>query len=306
MKNKLKIGLVGCGIWGKNILRDLISLNTEVYVYDIEETKKKDAFDLGASKFFTSLQELDSLDGLVISTTATTHVKILDSIKDFNRPIFVEKPLCTNSSDLETIRKFSDKKIFLMHVWRYHTGIIKLGEIVRSKELGEVVKIKTTRTNWTSPRIDTDSVWTLVPHDITIVLEILGYIPEPRFATCEIYNGEPKGMLAVLGDSNEFIFEVSNRYFDKRREVRVHFEKGVAVLINENVDFIEIYHGDENSVLDGVKIEKRKFDPSPPLRKELSVFIDFLSGGESPKSDFKEGINVVETVLKLRNLAGLN
>ncbi len=306
MSKKLKIGLIGCGIWGKNILRDLISLKTEVYVYETDKKESEDVLRLGASKYFTELEELNLLDGIIISTPATTHANILSTLKDLDKPIFVEKPLCTSSNDLETIKQLSEKDIYLMHVWRYHPGIIKLGEITKSKELGELVQLKTTRTNWTSPRFDTDSVWTLVPHDITIVLEILGYIPEPSFATCEIYNGEPKGMIGVLGASNEFIFEVSNRYFDKRREVRAHFEKGVAVLKDEKVDFIEIYNGDEKSISSDVEIEKRKFGSSLPLKKELLAFIDYVNGGASPKSNLQEGIDIIESVLKLRKLAELN
>ncbi|MGH7886023.1 MAG: Gfo/Idh/MocA family protein [Thermodesulfobacteriota bacterium] len=306
MEKKLKIGLIGCGIWGKNILRDLILLGVEVYVYEVDEKEKENSLKLGANKYITKMEELSYLDGIIISTPATTHANILNSLEDFDRPIFVEKPLCTSESDLESIKKLADKDIFLMHIWRYHAGIIELGKINKSKELGELVRLKTSRTNWTSPRVDTDSVWTLAPHDITIALEILGYIPKPNYATCEVYNGEPKGMVAVLGKSSEFIFEVSNRYFDKKREVRGHFEKGVAVLKDEKVNFLEIYHGDENSKLEKVKVEKRYFNNDFPLKKELSAFIDYINCGEPPKSNLQEGIDVIETVLKLRELTGLH
>lgn len=306
MEKKLNIGLIGCGIWGKNILRDLIYLGAEVYIYEVDEKEKENASELGASGYFTKLEKLNSLDGFIISTSATTHANILKSLDDFNKPIFMEKPLCTTSHDLESIRRFEDKDIFLMHIWRYHSGIIKLREIVESKELGELIKLKTVRANWTSPRVDTDSVWTLVPHDITTALEILGYIPEPRFATCETYNGEPKGMLGVLGNSPKFIFEVSNRYFDKRREVRCHFEKGVAVLKDEKVNYIEIYRGGAESKPESVKFEKISFDNYSPLKRELLAFFDYINGGDPPKSNLSEGIDVTETVLKLRKLAGLN
>lgn len=302
----MKIGLIGCGKWGRNILRDLVSLNIDVIVYEVDEKKKEAAFKQGAKKFKTGLEELGNLDGLIICTPATTHAELLNKLKEFDKPVFVEKPLCTNINDLEFIKKHSDKDIFLMHIWRYHAGIVGLGEINRSRELGNLVQLKTIRANWTSPRVDTDSVWTLVPHDLTIAYEILGYIPEPIFATCEIYGGQPKGMLGILGKSPKFIFEVSNRYFDKRREIRAHFENGVAVIKDEKVDYIEIYHGNEKTRAEDVKVEKRFFDNSLPLKKELSSFIQCLNGGNRPKSDLQEGIKVVENILKLRKLAGLS
>jgi predicted dehydrogenase len=150
-----------------------------------------------------------------------------------------------------------------------------------------------------------DSVWTLIPHDITIALSVLGEIPAPIAARVEEYQGVARGMTALLGRNPACVLEVSNRYGDKRREVRLHFTKGVAVLKNELVDYIEIYHGDDKTSPAEMKVEERKFEMIPPLYEELRIFLEFLRGGPSPKTDLKEGIEVIRVIEQLKKLAKL-
>ena len=306
MERKIQIALVGCGNWGMNILRDLLSLDADISVIDIDDRLEKEVIRLGANSFFREVDGLEELDGIIISTPASTHRLLLEKFKDYEKPIFVEKPLCTSREDLEWIKKnCSEMQIFLMHVWRYHEGIIKLGRIAKEKTLGNPVQLVTKRTNWTSPRQDVDSVWTLLPHDLTIAKEILGYIPEPRNAVSEIYNGTARGMSGALGQFPGMIFEVSNRYYDKRREVRLHCENGVAVLKDEVADHIDIYYGGPESTIDSVKPDKVYFENRPPLKTELVIFLEFIKANEKPKSDLNEGIEVVEKILKLRELADI-
>jgi predicted dehydrogenase len=148
-----------------------------------------------------------------------------------------------------------------------------------------------------------DSVWTLIPHDITIAYSVLGYFPEPKAAVVEEYGGVQRGMTAFLGKNPACVLEVSNRYGDKRREVRVHCTKGVAVLKNEIVDYLEIYHGDDRSKPEEMTLEIRKFEPIPPLRKELEIFLGYLAGGPAPETSLEEGVRVIQLIDQLKTLA---
>ena len=306
MVRNINIGLIGCGIWGKNILRDLLSLGADTTVIEINKDLEQEVIRLGAKSFHLDIHQPDQYDGIVISTPASTHRLLLEKLSDYQKPIFIEKPLCASRKDLEWIKKNSSaQNIFIMHVWRYHNGIIELGKIAKDKKLGNPVQLVTKRTNWTSPRQDVDSVWTLLPHDLTIAIEVFGYIPQPVSAVSEIYSGIPRGMSGVLGQEPSMIFEVSNRYFDKRREVRLHCEDGIAVLQDENTDHIEIYYGGPDSTFDDVKTDKVYFDNTPPLKRELGIFLEYIKTGEKPKSDLNEGIYVVERILELRELANI-
>jgi predicted dehydrogenase len=148
-----------------------------------------------------------------------------------------------------------------------------------------------------------DSIWNLVPHDITLAIEILGHIPEPHSATVELQQGRPCGMVGVLGRDPWMIFESSNRYADKRREVRVHGEEGVAVLPSVDATEIEVARSGAGG---SVVIERMPLPPVDPLTAQLRAFLDFANGsGVAPKSPAEEGLAVVRTVERLRELAGL-
>lgn len=303
MKQKTTIGLVGCGIWGEKILRELITLGAEAWVFEKDNRHLEKAKLLGASKYFIDPRQSETPEGWIVSTPATSHFEVLKQLFPSQKPVFVEKPLTCDYSQAMQLSGLATSPVFVMHNWRYHAGIELLSELAKSKELGELVFFKSNRCNWTSPRSDVDSVWTLIPHDITIAYSVLGYFPEPKAAVVEEYGGIQRGMTAFLGKNPACVLEVSNRYGDKRREVRLHFTKGVAVLKNELVDYIEIYHGDDQSTPDDMKLEIRKFEPVPPLRRELEIFHDFLRGGPAPKTSLEEGIRVIQLIDQLKKLA---
>jgi predicted dehydrogenase len=303
MHHNSSIGLVGCGIWGEKILRDLVGLGAEVWVIEQDDRHREKATKLGASKYLTDLSSGEVPDAWIVSTQATTHFEVLKSLYPYGKPIFVEKPLTCSFSEASRLLQLATSPTFVMHNWRYHEGIRLLSDIAKRGELGEVVFFKSNRCNWTSPRSDVDSVWTLIPHDITIAYSVLGYFPEPKAAVVEEYGGVQRGMTAFLGKNPACVLEVSNRYGDKRREVRVHCTKGVAVLKNEIVDYLEIYHGDDRSKPEEMTLEIRKFEPIPPLRKELEIFLGYLAGGPAPETSLEEGVRVIQLIDQLKTLA---
>lgn len=301
---KRKIALIGCGIWGQNILRELVYLGAEVHVFDSDSSLREKMKDLGAHSFHSGLpQKKETYDGIIIATPSSTHRKILESVVDLNLPIFLEKPLTTNLEDVKALSGIPTDDIYLMHIWLYHPGINILKEIAESGELGKVKGVRSTRANWTSPRKDTDSAWNLSPHDITIAKSILGHIPKPKCAIAEKHKNVIRGMTALMGDDPYAVFEVSNRYERKIREVRLHCEMGVAILEDEKVDYIKVVHGDDGSDPAKLKIEKRVFDKTQPLRFEVKEFLDYLNGGEPPRSHFSDGFEVIKTIHQLIELA---
>ena len=299
-----KIALVGCGIWGQNILEELVHFECEVHVFDSNADLKERAFELGAFSFQDGLPSTEeNLDGLIVATPSTTHRQVLEKLVSFNIPIFLEKPLTTTLDDALALQEIPHDDIYLMHIWLYHPGILLLKEIANSGELGRIKGVRSTRANWTSPRKDTDSVWNLSPHDITIAKAILGHIPKPKSAVAEKHDGIIRGLVALLGDDPYCIFEVSNRYERKIREVRVHCEKGVAILEDEKVDYVKVVHGDAASDPKNLKVEHRTFDKTPPLRIEVEEFLNYLDGGKPPRSSFKDGIEVIKIIHEIVELA---
>lgn len=300
------IGLVGCGIWGRNILRDLRALGARVLVADPHRESRDRALAQGAEAAFESPDALPDVDGLVVASPATTHARVIEPLLGRGVPVFAEKPLTTDTASAERLVRRAAGRLFVMHVWRYHPGIAALAEIARSGELGPVHGLRTVRTGWTSPRVDTDSVWTLAPHDLSIAIAVLGRIPPARSAVAEVLEGRPVGLVGILGGAGDgpwCVLEVSNRYQDKRREVRLHCRDGVAVLAHGESDRVEILRMSRTG--DGPAVERRAFDAEPALVRELRVFVEHLAGGPPPPTDAAEGLAVVAGVVRLRELAGI-
>ncbi|MEM7574383.1 MAG: Gfo/Idh/MocA family oxidoreductase [Bacteroidota bacterium] len=300
MTNK-RIALIGCGIWGLKILRDLQALACVVSVFDPDPERELQATAAGAVDFSTEPLTSSDYDGIIVATPSSTHRTVLEAIDHLGLPIFLEKPLTTNYPDALALQQQLQSEVFLMHVWLYHPGIQALAEIAQSGELGEVLGLRTTRANWTSPRRDTDSVWNLSPHDLTITQAILGYLPPARAAVLETPSATHRGMLAILGQRPYSIIEVSNRYERKIREVRLHCSEGIAVLRDEKVRHLDIYRGDEHSQL--AEAEKRPFANDYPLLLELQEFIAYLEGGSPPRSSLADGVKIVKAIDELITLA---
>jgi len=271
-------------------------------VVDPGADSRRQAVTLGAAGVFADVDQLPLVDGIVVATPATTHAAVLEAVLDRAIPVFCEKPFTT---DLESARRLTAQagdRLFVMHVWRYHHAIEKMASLARSEELGPVELVRTTRTNWTSPRRDIDYIWTLVPHDLSIALEILGSLPPVRASWGEWRGPEPVGMIGFLEGDARFVFEVSTRYPDKRREVRLHCRNGVAVLPSGKASVLEIVR----DAAGPPQVERFLLPDEPPLRRELQAFLDYLNGGPPPRSSAAESLQIMAALVELRRRAGLD
>jgi predicted dehydrogenase len=295
---------VGCGRWGRILLRDLRALDLEVTVADPEPRAREAAREAGAATVPTS-DELPHVDGLVVATPATTHADVVSRLLTRGVPLLVEKPLTTSVPDAERLVAEGGDRVFVMHVWRYHPGVRLLARLARRRELGRLLGMKTVRANWRSPRTDVDTVWNMVPHDLSVALAVLGEIPPVRFAQAEVIQGRAVGVWAALGTAPWMTIEASNRYADKRREVRVHFEAGVAVLSGDNGHVAVTRDGDPAVPFDA-RTDLRPYGGASAVQVALRWFARHLAGGAALPTTAREGLAVVRAVAEIRRTMGLD
>jgi predicted dehydrogenase len=299
------IGLVGCGSWGRFILRDLATLGCKVTVVARSERTRANAQEGGAAGVVRSIGEVPAVDGIVVATPTATHAAVVEEALGRGVPVFVEKPLANDPADADRLAAAAPDRLFVMDKWRYHPGVELLGEIARVGELGRVIGLRTTRIGWGNPH-DVDAVWILAPHDLAIGLEIFGTVPKPRTAVADAADGIASGLVGLLGEAPWLALEVSARTIDRRREVTLVCEDGVAVLPDGYSDRIRIARVADPNEATAVEPESRPISTELPLLRELEAFVEHLRGGPPPRSSAADGAAIVRRIAELRTLAGLS
>ncbi len=227
------IGLIGCGAWGSNILRDLLALNSRVYVVDINFEARSRAEAKGASETFSNVNDLPACDGYIVAVPIPDLTKECASLLKYKKPIFSEKTLCMSLGDFHLLNNAGGSDyIFAMHKWHYHPGIEALRLVHQSGRIGKIEELCATRHHWVKDFHGGDVFWTQAVHDLTIVKHILGYIPNEIKAINVIKNEDalPVSFTAILGDKPTVVLSVSGRHCNKISGFSIHGKKGSASL----------------------------------------------------------------------------
>ncbi len=317
----IRTGIIGVGYWGPNLVRNFDGLpDCEVAVVCDRDATRLEHI----SKSFpgiratTETNELFNrdLDALVIATPTKTHHHLAKEALRRGIHTFTEKPLATTSSECQELIQLADLHgavLFVGHVFLYSAPVVKLKEIVSSGELGELCYISSSRLNLGPVRQDVNSLWDLAPHDVSIILELMGAMP--RSVSCS--------GLAYLNDSVHDVCNLTLHFDDKkmgmvhvswldpckRRVMTIVGSKRMAVYDDtEAVEKIKIYdHGIDASAgtdpLGKFQYGYRYGDTySPrlkevePLKTECQSFIECIVKGVRPKTDGQNGLEVVQVI----------
>ena len=294
------VALVGCGRWGRHILRDLVTLGCEVSVVARSEESRARARDGGAASVVADLSALGGVDGIVVATPTATHAEVVEAALGLGVPVFVEKPLTADPPSARRLAAAAPERLFVMDKWRYHPGVRELARIVRRGELGAPVGIHSRRVTLGHRYADVDTVWIHAPHDLAIALEVLGFVPEPRLAVAELVGGELAGATALLGESPWMALEVSTLAPGHRRELRLVCEDGVAQLDGGYAEHVVVARA---GAIREDAVERRRLDGELPLLAELRAFVEHLGGGPPPLSPAADGVAIVEAIERIVALA---
>lgn len=307
----VRIGLLGCGRWGRLILRDLKQLGAYVAVLAVGEASRARACEGNADVVASSLEDLPEVDGYVVAVPTAQHAAFLRQLVPSGKPVFCEKPFTSSAAEAKAIAQLAGDRIFIMDKWRYHGGVLALAALARSGELGPVLGLKTTRLGWGNPHADVSADWILLPHDLSIAIEILGDLPEPTAAWAETSAEGLVALSGVLGLKDRshpwMQFEIGVRSPSHRRTIELRCRDGIASL-SDAYDAHVAVQRTSSCLSDGPVpgTELRSVDTAMPLLRELTAFLDYLCHrGPPPKSSAAEGLMVVERIASLRALAGL-
>ena len=148
------ISVIGCGYWGKNLVRNFYELNKLHSICDSDEVLVKSLRekypDVPASHDYKDVLKNPGVNAVVIATPAASHYSIAKEALEANKDVLVEKPLALHYSEgeeLVSIAKERDRILMVGHILEYHPAIVKLKEIVNSGEMGNIKYIYSNRLN---------------------------------------------------------------------------------------------------------------------------------------------------------------
>lgn len=179
-----KIAVVGTGYWGKNLVRNFYNLDSLHTVCDTSsEAVGKFLVQYPGIKgttSFASLLQDDEIIGVVIATPAETHFSLVKEAILAGKDVFVEKPLCLDEHDgveLNDLAERQGRVLMTGHLLWYHPVVLKLKEMIKNGELGRLRYIYSNRLNLGKLRREENVLWSFAPHDISVILGLVGEIP---------------------------------------------------------------------------------------------------------------------------------
>ena len=179
-----KIGIVGCGYWGPNLIRNFIRIpDTKVACCDMSKERLQEMKTLFYDiEIFTDYEKLlaSDIDAVAIATPVASHYELAKKAILADKHVLIEKPLTRTSEEaLDLIKLAESKKTTLMvdHTFEYVPSVKKIRDIVKEGQLGNIYTLNTSRVNLGLFQKDVNVLLDLAPHDISMLRYILDQSP---------------------------------------------------------------------------------------------------------------------------------
>lgn len=186
MKKNIQVGVVGCGYWGPNLVRNLRQTqDCELKVLcDLDETRLNHLARLypriSTTQRFEELLADPDLDALVIATPVRFHYEMAKAALSVGKHVFIEKPLARTVAEAEELVNLAERQgVVLMvgHTFLFSPAVRRMKEIIDAGDIGQVQYISARRLNLGLFQKDINVAWDLAPHDISILLYLLEESP---------------------------------------------------------------------------------------------------------------------------------
>ena len=307
------LAVLGCGYWGKNLVRNFRSLGALRMVCDISEPGRAKAReiapDVEISDSFVEAFSREDIRAVVLATPAETHRNLALEAFKHGKDVFVEKPMALTVKQGREMNDMAKEKgcvLMVGHILEYHPAVVALKNLISSGELGVVRYIFSHRLNFGKIRTEENALWSFAPHDIAVILRLLGESPieatsvggnyiTPNLADVTV------SCLSFRSGQRAHIFVSWLNPFKEQKLVVVG-EKKMAVFNDMAPDGkLKLY--DQRVDMDNRKpvlhkgvVENVGLADEEPLRNECAHFLECISKRKSPLSDGESGIEVLSVL----------
>jgi UDP-2-acetamido-3-amino-2,3-dideoxy-glucuronate N-acetyltransferase len=307
-----RVAVLGCGYWGKNLVRNFHQLGALECVCDVKEERLAEAraqYGVRTTQALETVLDDPVIPGLVIAAPAAQHYALAKRALLAGKDVFVEKPLALHAEEgRELIKVAADRRRILMvgHILEYHPAILELKNLIRAGELGRIQYIYSSRLNLGKLRTEENILWSFAPHDISAILFLLGETParvsaqggcyldsrifDATLTTCDFDSGVKAHIfvswlhpfkeqkLTIVGSGKMAVFD------DLEPERKL-------VLYAHRIDWLDripVAHKDGGHVVPLPRVE--------PLRQECEHFLRCIQQREAPRTSGESALRVLQVL----------
>lgn len=327
-KRTIKLGLVGCGHFGPNLLRNFIRLpGVEVAVVcdqaqeRLKRVKALYPF-LKLTKDFRQLLK-EEIEAVVVATPLSSHFSLTKQALAAGKHVLVEKPFVRSQNEAKQLIRLAKKKDLVLmvdHTLEYSAAVKEIKALVKRNELGKIYTIDMIRVNLGLFQQDYNVIWDLAYHDVSILLYILSQMPEKVIAVGNdfIQKGIEDSVYLILKFSGKTLASLHLSWLDPYKIRRITFVGSKKMLVFDDLEPTE-----KVKILDkGVAVKTKKLpkqayyesfnelsyhyrqgdifiphlDQTEPLLIVAEHFIQCLRQGKKPQSGGKEGLGVIRVL----------
>lgn len=305
-----RVAVIGCGHWGKNLVRNFHRLGGLESIVEATPAGRKVAAELAPDAAIVEDFEVvlqSDVAGIVLATPAVTHFELACRALDAGKHLFVEKPLAlTYDEGAELVRRAAaaDRILMVGHVLEYHPGIRRLNDLIREGELGEIRYIYSNRLSLGKIRREENILWSFAPHDIAVILRLVGEMPVQVIACGGNY------LQPGIADVT-----LTNLFFASGIQAHIHvswlhpFKEQRLVVIGsrkmasfDDVAKELVLYDQRVDLTDGEPVPIRgegrvvAYDVDEPLELECRAFLEAMRSGRPPLTDGVSGLRVLEVL----------
>lgn len=309
-----RIAVVGSGYWGKNLVRNFHEIGALAAVCDSDDERLAQIRDrypeVRCLHAFVEVLGDSEIDAVAIATPAESHGDLVREALLAGKDVFVEKPLCLSpkvGEELVRLARERGRVLMVGHLLWYHPAILKLKQLVMQGDLGRIRYVYSNRLNLGKIRREENILWSFAPHDVSVILGLLGEMPTEVQAQGGNYLHQeiadvtvttlafPSGVkahvfvswlhpfkeqkLVIVGDKKMAVFD------DLQKENKL-------VVYPHSIDWKNNAPVANMAPGDPIAIESYE-----PLRAECEHFIECVKTRATPRTDGAEGLRVL-TVLQ--------
>src|SRR3989338_7773674 len=316
----INCGVIGCGYWGPNIIRNLYEMDDvrpvsccDIRPHRLQFIKKRYPL-VDATLDYKEMLDNPDIDAVVIATPAFTHFQIAKEAFSKGKHVLIEKPMTRTSLEAKKLIELARKKdrvLMVDHIFIYSPAVQKIKEIITKGELGDIYYFDSVRINLGLFQHDVNVVWDLAPHDIAIMDYLLNRRPKSVSAigSCHIGNCIENTAYLHIKYGNNLIAHIHVNWLapvkirttliggSRKMVVYNEIEPSEKVRVySKGVDIRNDPDGRRKTLIDyrTGDMYAPKIEHKEALGNVCAHFIDCIAKGKEPITGGEAGLRVVE------------